>query len=70
MFNRKRNVVELELKQDLGAKGALKYVGPLTVTIQELDGSFNHNFKIEENKTKFDITCILNAEGTRRRRFR
>ncbi|XP_078318588.1 transcription initiation factor TFIID subunit 2-like isoform X2 [Crassostrea virginica] len=57
VFNRKRNVVELELKQDLGAKGALKYVGPLTVTIQELDGSFNHNFKIEENKTKFDITC-------------
>ena len=26
VFNRKRNVVELELKQDLGAKGALKYV--------------------------------------------
>lgn len=33
------------------------FQGPLTVTIQELDGSFNHNFKIEENKTKFDITC-------------
>lgn len=31
--------------------------GPLTVTIQELDGSFNHTFKIEENKTKFEITC-------------
>ena len=25
-FNRKRNVVELELKQDHTAKGALKYV--------------------------------------------
>lgn len=35
----------------------LLFQGPLTVTIQELDGSFNHNFKIEENKTKFDITC-------------
>jgi transcription initiation factor TFIID subunit 2 len=50
-------VVELELKQDMMAKGAMKYVGPLTVTIQELDGSFNHTFKIEENKTKFEITC-------------
>lgn len=38
-------------------KGALKYVGPLTVAIQELDGTFNHTFKIEENKTKFEITC-------------
>lgn len=26
VFNRKRNVVELEIKQDLSAKGALKYV--------------------------------------------
>ncbi|KAK3592160.1 hypothetical protein CHS0354_019451 [Potamilus streckersoni] len=57
VFNRKRNVVELEIKQDATAKGSLKYVGPLTVTIQELDGSFNHTFKIEENKTKFEITC-------------
>lgn len=31
--------------------------GPLTVTIQELDGTFTHNFKIEENKTRFEITC-------------
>ena len=31
--------------------------GPLIVAIQELDGTFNHNFKIEENKTKFEITC-------------
>ena len=31
--------------------------GPLEVTIQELDGSFNHTFNIEENKTKFEITC-------------
>ena len=57
VFNRKRNIVELELKQDWTCKGALKYVGPLSVSIQELDGTFNHNFKIEENKTKFEITC-------------
>ena len=27
------------------------------MVIQELDGSFNHTFKIEENKTKFESTC-------------
>lgn len=26
IFNRKRNVVELELKQDMTSKGAMKYV--------------------------------------------
>ncbi|KAJ8315654.1 hypothetical protein KUTeg_007804 [Tegillarca granosa] len=65
----KRNVVELELKQDLGAKGALKYVGPLTVTIQELDGSFNHTFKIEENKTKFDITCHSKSRRNKKKKI-
>ncbi|KAK3090048.1 hypothetical protein FSP39_008810, partial [Pinctada imbricata] len=69
VFNRKRNVVELELKQDLSAKGALKYVGPLTVTIQELDGSFNHNFKIEENKTKFDITCHSKSRRNKKKKI-
>ncbi|XP_076092140.1 transcription initiation factor TFIID subunit 2-like isoform X2 [Mytilus galloprovincialis] len=69
VFNRKRNVVELEIKQDLSAKGALKYVGPLTVTIQELDGSFNHTFKIEENKTKFDITCHSKSRRNKKKKI-
>ncbi|XP_006814911.1 transcription initiation factor TFIID subunit 2-like, partial [Saccoglossus kowalevskii] len=57
VFNRKRNIVEMELKQDLTSKGVMKYVGPLQVTIQELDGSFNHNVQIEENSTKHEMTC-------------
>ncbi|XP_046544224.1 transcription initiation factor TFIID subunit 2-like [Haliotis rubra] len=69
VFNRKRNVVELEIKQDLNAKGALKYVGPLTVTIQELDGSFNHTFKIEENKTKFEITCHSKSRRNKKKKI-
>ncbi|XP_064625594.1 transcription initiation factor TFIID subunit 2-like [Lineus longissimus] len=69
VFNRKRNVVELELKQDMMAKGAMKYVGPLTVTIQELDGSFNHMFKIEENKTKFEITCHSKSRRNKKKKI-
>ncbi|KAJ8032786.1 Transcription initiation factor TFIID subunit 2 [Holothuria leucospilota] len=56
-FNRKRNVVELELRQDPSRPGINKYVGPLKVTIQELDGSFEHTLQVEENITKGEITC-------------
>ncbi|KAF6025696.1 TAF2 [Bugula neritina] len=68
-FNKKRNVVELELKQDSSGKGVLKYVGPLEVTIQELDGSFNHTFKIEENKTKFEITCHSKSRRQKKKKI-
>ncbi|XP_072170420.1 transcription initiation factor TFIID subunit 2-like [Diadema setosum] len=56
-FNRKRNIVELELRQDPGRPGIMKYVGPLKVTIQELDGSFEHTLQVEDNMTKGEITC-------------
>ncbi|XP_052258217.1 transcription initiation factor TFIID subunit 2-like isoform X2 [Dreissena polymorpha] len=69
VFNRKRNVVELEIRQDNTAKGSLKYVGPLEVTIQELDGSFNHIFNIEENKTKFEITCHSKSRRNKKKKI-
>ncbi|RUS71095.1 hypothetical protein EGW08_021141, partial [Elysia chlorotica] len=69
VFNRKRNVVELDIKQDLSAPGALKFVGTLNVTIQELDGSFNHQFKIEENKTKFEITCHSKSRRNKKKKI-
>ncbi|KAI0209910.1 Transcription initiation factor TFIID subunit 2 [Lamellibrachia satsuma] len=69
IFNRKRNVVELQLRQELASKGALKYAGPLIVAIQELDGTFNHNFKIEENKTKFEITCHSKSRRNKKKKI-
>ncbi|KAL8598547.1 hypothetical protein ACOMHN_051335 [Nucella lapillus] len=69
VFNRKRNVVELEIKQDMQVRGGLHYVGPLTVTIQELDGSFNHSFKIEEDKTKFEITCHSKSRRNKKKKI-
>lgn len=93
-FNRKRNVLELEIRQDYTSSGTQKYVvsltalchttlsgpnrlklydfffllcsllclnvslqGPIKVTVQELDGSFNHMLQIEENSLKHDIPC-------------
>ncbi|KAH9284794.1 Transcription initiation factor TFIID subunit 2 [Echinococcus granulosus] len=57
LFNRKRNVVELELKQDLQSRSTLNYTGPLTAMLQELDGPFIHTFKLEEGRTSKDLQC-------------
>ena len=39
------------------------------MTIQELDGSFNHTFKIEENKYKFDITCHSKSRRNKKKKI-
>nr|XP_032810604.1 transcription initiation factor TFIID subunit 2 [Petromyzon marinus] len=69
VFNRKRNILELELKQDCIAQGTQKYVGPLTVTVQELDGSFNHNLQIEENSTRHEIPCHSKSRRNKKKKI-
>uniref|UniRef100_A0A131YVQ6 Transcription initiation factor TFIID subunit 2 n=1 Tax=Rhipicephalus appendiculatus TaxID=34631 RepID=A0A131YVQ6_RHIAP len=70
VFNRKRNTVELEIKQtDTQSLGIKKYVGPLTITIQELDGTFKHNLQIEENATKHDITCHSKSRRNKKKKI-
>ena len=54
-FDRKRNSVEVEIKQDVA--GTVRYVGPMTVRIQELDGAFNHTVQVEEKATKINLNC-------------
>ncbi|GFU31093.1 transcription initiation factor TFIID subunit 2 [Nephila pilipes] len=70
VFNRKRNTVELEIKQlDVQNRGIRRYVGPLTITIQELDGTFKHNLQIEENATKHDITCHSKSRRNKKKKI-
>lgn len=70
IFNRKRNTVELEIKQlDTGSTGIRRYMGPLMVWIQELDGSFKHNLQIEENTTKHDITCHSKSRRNKKKKI-
>uniref|UniRef100_UPI00358F3A99 transcription initiation factor TFIID subunit 2 isoform X2 n=1 Tax=Myxine glutinosa TaxID=7769 RepID=UPI00358F3A99 len=69
VFNRKRNILELELKQDCFSQGTQKYVGPLTVTVQELDGSFNHNLQIEENSTRHEIPCHSKSRRNKKKKI-
>lgn len=69
-FNRKRNTVELEIKQlDTSSLGIRRYMGPLTVWIQELDGTFKHNLQIEENATKHDITCHSKSRRNKKKKI-
>uniref|UniRef100_A0A8K9WW65 Transcription initiation factor TFIID subunit 2 n=1 Tax=Oncorhynchus mykiss TaxID=8022 RepID=A0A8K9WW65_ONCMY len=68
-FNRKRNVLELEIRQDYTSSGTQKYVGPIKVTVQELDGSFNHTLQIEENSLKHDIPCHSKSRRNKKKKI-
>ena len=70
VFNRKRNTVELEIKQpDVGTSGIKKYNGPLLVTIQELDGTFKHMLQIEDIVSKHDITCHSKSRRNKKKKI-
>ncbi|VDN90247.1 unnamed protein product [Brugia pahangi] len=66
-FNRKRNMIELEVKQEPSAnRGRQSYVGPLIVVVQELDGSFTHTVQIDSNHSKHDLQC--HSKGRRQKK--
>lgn len=66
-FNRKRNMIELEIRQDLStSKGRQSYVGPVAVVVQELDGSFTHTIQIDTDHSKHDLQC--HSKGRRQKK--
>ena len=70
VFNRKRNTVELEIRQDTThQRGIRKYVGPLLVNIQELDGPFKHTLQIEGTVAKADITCHSKSRRNKKKKI-
>nr|KAF7415465.1 hypothetical protein H0235_012057 [Vespula pensylvanica] len=70
VFNRKRNTVELEIRQDtIHQRGIRKYVGPLLVNIQELDGTFKHTLQIEGTAAKADITCHSKSRRNKKKKI-
>ena len=65
-----RNTVELEIKQDATQqRGIRKYVGPLLVTIQELDGTFPHTLQVEGTIAKADITCHSKSRRNKKKKI-
>lgn len=70
VFNRKRNTIELEIRQDcVNQKGVRKYVGPLLVQLQELDGTFKHTLQIENTVVKADITCHSKSRRNKKKKI-
>lgn len=69
-FNRKRNTIELELRQDcVQQKGVRKYVGPLLVQLQELDGTFKHTLQVENIVLKADIVCHSKSRRNKKKKI-
>ncbi|KHJ91049.1 peptidase family M1 [Oesophagostomum dentatum] len=69
VFNRKRNMIELEVRQKVDpSNGRLRYVGPLTVLVQELDGSFSHTVQIDGDISRADLQC--HSKGRRQKKKR
>ncbi|CDW56052.1 RNase T and Dus and Peptidase M1 domain containin g protein [Trichuris trichiura] len=68
-FNRKRNMIELEIKQDPTNTGVVRYLGPLTVNVQELDGLFTHTIQVDDLHTRHDIQCHSKARRQRKRKI-
>ncbi|EGT36395.1 hypothetical protein CAEBREN_08215 [Caenorhabditis brenneri] len=57
-FNRKRNIVEIEVKQDdTEGNGRVQYTGPLSVVVQEVDGAFSHTIQIDGATSHAEISC-------------
>lgn len=57
-FNRKRNIVEIEVKQDDSeGNGRMQYTGPLSVVVQEVDGAFSHTIQIDGAVSHAEISC-------------
>ncbi|GMS96400.1 hypothetical protein PENTCL1PPCAC_18575, partial [Pristionchus entomophagus] len=66
-FNRKRNMVELHIRQeDIGKPGVMMYTGPLTIVVQELDGCFEHHVQIDSNESSHELQC--HSKGRKQKR--
>lgn len=65
-----RNTLELEIKQDaISQRGIRKYVGPLLISIQELDGPFKHTLQVEGNVARADITCHSKSRRNKKKKI-
>lgn len=50
-------------------RGVRKYVGPVNVAVQELDGWFSYNFAVENVHSKHDITCHSKSRRNKKKKI-
>lgn len=67
-----RNTVEMKINQDAASgnmRGIRKYVGPVNVAVQELDGWFSYTFPVEHIHSKHDITCHSKSRRNKKKKI-
>ncbi|KAL7642103.1 UNVERIFIED_CONTAM: hypothetical protein RMT77_007977 [Armadillidium vulgare] len=70
LFNRKRNIVEMTIEQTaIDELGIKRYVGPLVVWLQELDGTFKHTLQIEHIVAKKEIVCHSKSRRNKKKKI-
>ena len=52
-----------------GHRGVRKYVGPVTVAVQELDGWFSYPMAVEQLHSKHDITCHSKSRRNKKKKI-
>lgn len=65
-------MIELEIKQDMSnQKGYRKYSGPITLIVQETEGSFTHALNIESDQvsSKFEIACHSKGKRNKKKKI-
>lgn len=65
-----RNTLEIEIRQDkTHQRGVHKYVGPLSILVQELDGTFRHPIMVESTVCRHDITCHSKSRRNKKKKI-
>lgn len=67
-FLRKKNIVELRLKQDLARTGSCKFTGSMSVVVQEFDGCFSHNIQVEDALSVQELPCHSKIRKSKKRK--
>uniref|UniRef100_A0A7E4VJ80 Transcription initiation factor TFIID subunit 2 n=1 Tax=Panagrellus redivivus TaxID=6233 RepID=A0A7E4VJ80_PANRE len=67
MFNKRRNVIELEVEQK-PKLGRLLYTGPLTISVQETDGAYTHTIQIDKELHHDDLPCHSKTRNKKKKK--
>eukprot|EP00116_Pleurobrachia_bachei_P003243 sb/3463505/ len=67
-FNRKRNLADVTIKQK-PLHDSDKYVGQLTVLVQEIDGSFSNTLQVEQNDDLQELVCQSKSRRNKKKKI-
>ena len=67
-FNRKRNLADITIKQKPLHDGE-KFVGQLTVLVQEIDGSFSNIIQVEKNDAMQELNCQSKSRRNKKKKI-